>query len=143
LSAKPSSLRAADPLPPPAFDSLLPAAATLPPDSTVLQSVLDDTSPPPDTWLPEDEESDAETADDAFDQAREILLRAVRSEAPWAGSLTLLRLRRARSRSELEALLDEVEAHIHRPHRSLAAAQTITSVRQLLAKPTDSSLSAK
>jgi hypothetical protein len=70
--------------------------------------------------------------DEALEEAREILLRAVRREAPLAGSLTLLRLRRARTREELHALIEEVEMRISRPQRILAATQTLRRVRQLL-----------
>lgn len=113
------------------LDSLLPASRTLYPsvssDST-LGSV-----PPPDSWLPSDLIDGGDGVPDAaFLEARLILLRAVRAEAPLSGSLTMLRLRRARSRAELETLLDEVESRITRPHRSLAAAQTMRRVRLLL-----------
>jgi hypothetical protein len=50
----------------------------------------------------------------------------------------LLRLRRSRSRADLSELLDEVEAHISKRDRALFATQTLTSVRQLLARPIDS-----
>lgn len=124
-------------------DSLLPAAGTLPPDTSALDSVLAG-PPPPDSWLPSesDDEEEPASVDAVFVQARDLLLRAVRSEAPWAGSLTLLRLRRSRTRADLKQLLDEVEAHISRPHRSLASAQLLTSVRQLLATGLDASRSA-
>ena len=79
--------------------------------------------------------------DEALEAARDILLRAVRSEAPVTGSLTLLRLRRAASRADLENLLDEVEARISKPHRSLAAGQTLQRVRQLLNGRRDAALS--
>ena len=79
--------------------------------------------------------------DEALEEARDILLRAVRAEAPVTGSLTLLRLRRAASRADLEDLLDEVEARISKPQRSLAAGQTLQRVRQLLNGRRDSALS--
>ena len=79
--------------------------------------------------------------DEALEEARDILLRAVRAEAPVTGSLTLLRLRRAASRADLEDLLDEVEARISKPQRSLAAGQTLRRVRQLLDGRRDSALS--
>ena len=66
----------------------------------------------------------------------------MRAEAPVIGSLTLLRLRRAASRADLEDLLDEVEARISKPHRSLAAGQTLQRVRQLLDGRRDPALSA-
>jgi hypothetical protein len=123
-------------------DSLLPASGTLAPDSSALDSVLAGPQPP-DSWLPpESDDDDYEVVDAVFAQAREMLLRAVRAEAPWAGSLTLLRLKRARTRTDLNELLDEVESRISKPHRSLASAQLLTSVRQLLATDVDSSRSA-
>ena len=123
-------------------DSLLPASETLPPDSSALDSVLSG-PPPPDSWLPcETGEDPPEAVDMAFERAREILLRVVRAEAPVAGSLTLLRLRRARTRDDLSQLLDEVEARINKRHRTLSASQTLASVRQLLAPLPDSTRSA-
>ncbi|HEX7440959.1 MAG TPA: hypothetical protein VF319_12785 [Caldimonas sp.] len=140
--AVPAALEAPAPVSTLPQDSLLPAAGTLPPDSSALDSVPGG-APSSDSWLPpESDEDDAEPADAAFDQARDMLLRAVRTEAPVAGSLTLLRLRRARSRADLDVLLDEVEARISKPHRSLAATQTLRSVRQLLARDIDTTPSA-
>jgi hypothetical protein len=139
----PPAARPEDPSPrlsepiPAAADSLLPAIGTLPPDSTVIDSVM--AGPPPDSWLPSElDGEESKPADAEFQQAREMLLRAVKNDAPWAGSLTLLRLRRAQSRADLGELLDEVEAHISRPHRSLTGSQTMISVRQLLAQSADS-----
>lgn len=74
-------------------------------------------------------------SDPALEEARAILLRAVRAEAPVAGSLTLLRLRRARSREDLESLLEEVELRIFKPFKGLWASQTMARVRELLASP--------
>jgi hypothetical protein len=115
-------------------DSLLPPSrslySTLSADSTLGDSPL------PDSWLP----SQAGALDSAVAEARLILLRAVRAEAPLAGSLTLLRLRRARTREDLTSLLDEVEARITKPHRALAAGQTMRRVRHLLGSRLDSSL---
>ena len=65
-------------------------------------------------------------------EVREILTRAVRSVAPVAGSLTLLRLRRARTRGELTGLLGEVAQRIAKPPRALAGAQTLRRARDLL-----------
>lgn len=110
-------------------DSLLPPSRTLQPELVSADSVLGE-APVPDSWLPSDDEEGA--LDPDFAEARLILLRAVRAEAPLAGSLTLMRLRRARTRAELVPLLDEVEARISKPHRSLAAAQTMARVRHLL-----------
>ena len=110
---------------------LLPASRTLQGDSSLLGELT-----PGDSWLP----SQGREADTGFAEARLILVRAVRAAAPVTGSLTLLRLRRARTRADLVALLDEVEARIAKPHRSLAAAQMLRRVRHLLGSPTDSSL---
>ncbi len=119
------------------IDSLLPAAATLPRDSLMIDSAIEN-SPPADSWLTTAANQDAEVVDSAFAQAREALLRMVRIEAPLAGSLTMMRLRRARSCSDLSELLDEGEVRLGKRHRSLAAAQTLTSVRHLLMRQVDS-----
>ena len=121
--------------------SLLPASGTLPPDSAALDSAA--SVPPPDSRLRSGTGAVAPApADTAIDQARRLLLRVVRAETPVAGSLTLLRLRRARSRDELMQLLDDVEARVGKRHRSLSAAQTLASVRRLLAPLSDSSRTA-
>jgi hypothetical protein len=46
--------------------------------------------------------------------------------------LTLMRLRRAATHTELSLLLPEVEARITKPHRALAAGQTMKRVRDLM-----------
>ena len=131
-----------DPAPGPSLldgpdDSELPASRTLQPES-----VFTDSKQAEFTAADANISELASTrSDDAFDEARDILLRAVRAEAPVAGSLTLLRLRRARTRADLEALLDEVEARISKPQRQLAAGQTLRRVRQLLDGRRDSALS--
>ena len=71
-------------------------------------------------------------------EARALLLRAVRAEAPLTGSLTLLKLRRAATREALERLLDEVEQRLRKPHRQIIAAQTMRHVRHLLSLPATS-----
>ena len=122
-------------------DSLLPASGSLPPDSAALDSAASE--PPPDSWLPSGTGDDtAPSVDATINQSRKLLLRVVRAEAPVAGSLLLLRLRRDRSRDELMQLLDDVEARIGKRHRSLSAAQTLASVRRLLAPLPDSSRTA-
>lgn len=124
-------------------DSLLPASRTLAPDSTRIDSVISG-PPPPDSWLPPEDDEEEELSapvDATLEQAREILLRLVRAEAPVAGSLTLLRLRRARSRADLIELIDEVEARVGK-RRSLAVTQSLTSARQLLGPGLDSARSA-
>ncbi len=118
-------------------DSLLPPSRTLYPTLSA-DSTLGD-SPVPDSWLPSDSGSLGQIAP-AVAEARLVLLRAVRAEAPLAGSLTLMRLRRARSRADLLALLDEVEQRITKPHRSLAANQTMRRVRGLLGDRVDSTI---
>ena len=88
-------------------------------------------------WSAFGEDSGAPT-DRPFHEARELLLRAVRQEAPVSGALTLLKLRRATSRSALESLLDEVELRLRKPRRQIIAAQTMRHVRHLLSLPTAS-----
>ena len=116
-------------------DSILPPSRTLYP-SLSTDSTLGEARGP-EGWSPS---GSGDLNDPAIVQAREILLRAVRAEAPLAGSLTLMRLRRARTRADLGVLLDEVEARITKPHRSLAAAQTMRRVRLLLDGRVDSSI---
>jgi hypothetical protein len=120
----------------PGTDSLLPPSRTLYP-SLSTDSTLDSRGPV--SWLPSGG-SPPGAIDPVVAEVRLILARAVRAEAPLAGSLTLLKLRRARTRGDLALLLDEVEARITKPHRSLAAGQTMQRVRQLLASRVDSSL---
>jgi len=110
--------------------SLLPPSRSLHPES-LLSDLL-----PGDSILPEPlPEELLALADDEqrLDEARDLLIRAVRAQAPVAGSMTLRRLRRARSMADLAALLGEVESRIVKPHRTLAAQQTLQRVRQLLA----------
>ena len=87
------------------------------------------------TWS--DDETDAAAAvDRPLAEARELLLRAVRQEAPVSGTLTLMKLRRAMTREAVEALLDEVEQRLRKPRRQIIAAQTMRHVRHLLSLPT-------
>ena len=112
------------------LDSLLPPSRTLPPESISADSRFDDRSMD-DAWrfaLPTGDE----TRDAVIDEVRAILTRAVRHAAPVAGSLTLLRLRRARTRGELTGLLGEVAQRIAKPPRALAGAQILRRVRDLL-----------
>lgn len=107
-------------------------------DSSVLpssQSLHGDSS-----WsqLPEDDTVQHIT-DGPLIEARALLVRAVRSAAPLTGAFTLRRLKRARTRAELEALLDEVEQRLRKPHRSVIAAQTLRHVRHLLTLPATTS----
>jgi hypothetical protein len=106
------------PLEAPADDSLLPPARSLLPESG---------------WAALD--APAVAPDGPLEEARELLLRAVRNEAPVTGSLTMMKLRRAVSREQLEALLDEVEQRIRKPRKQIVAAQTMRHVRHLLSLP--------
>jgi hypothetical protein len=122
-----------------AADSVLPAVRSLPPESVLPDSMMGELSSP-NSWLPS-QNGDDSGVDAALEEARGVLIRAVRAEAPVTGSLTVMRLRRARSRSDLAALLHDVELRISKPHRLLAAAQTLRHARHLLGLRTDSSLS--
>lgn len=73
--------------------------------------------------------------DRPLQEARELLMRALRAQAPVSGSLTLMKLRRAATRDDVEALLDEVEQRLRKPHRMIIAAQTMRHVRHLLGLP--------
>ncbi len=73
--------------------------------------------------------------DRPLQEARELLMRALRAQAPVSGSLTLMKLRRAATRDEVESLLDEVEQRLRKPHRMIIAAQTMRHVRHLLSLP--------
>jgi len=73
--------------------------------------------------------------DRPLQEARELLMRALRAQAPVSGSLTLMKLRRASTRDDVESLLDEVEQRLRRPHRMIIAAQTMRHVRHLLSLP--------
>lgn len=89
------------------------------------------------SWAVLDDEAGG-TIDRPLAEARELLLRAVRQEAPLSGTLTLIKLKRATTRESLEALLDEVEQRLRRPRRQIIAAQTMRHVRHLLSLPTAS-----
>ncbi len=98
-------------------ESLLPAAASLLPESG---------------WMALET---ADGVDRPMEEAREILMRALRNEAPVSGSLTMLKLKRASTRNELEELLDEVEQRIRKPRKMIVTAQTLRHVRHLLSLP--------
>lgn len=83
--------------------------------------------------------SDLGDLDGGLEQARDLLIRAVRADAPVAGSLTLMRLRRARTRADLAELIEEVEARVRKPHRALAATLLLRRVNELIGQPADSS----
>ena len=115
--------------------SLVPLSAsrTLQPDSVSLDSVAG-SSGETDAWLPSDH-AETRRTDPAFAEARLLLMREVRAQAPVTGSLTLLKLRRAHSRAELAKLLGEVEGRLRKPHRSVTVDHTLGRVRQLLGEP--------
>lgn len=121
----------------PLQDSELPPSRTLYPSVAADSSQLESLTPA--NWPPSEDGAEL-PLDPSVSEARAILIRAVRAEAPLTGSLTLLRLRRARTRGDLSALLDEVESRITKPHRRLATAQTLKRVRLLLDGRLDPSL---
>lgn len=125
------------PLPELGHESLLPPSGPLAPAST-LNGDLGAYEP----WATvETDYSDLGDLDGPLEQARDMLIRAVRADAPVAGSLTLMRLRRARSRDDIEGLLDEVAQRLGRPNRMLETNQLIRRVRRLIDAPVDSSIS--
>jgi hypothetical protein len=115
--------------PPDSVLSVLPPSLSLQPESLLGDSVLNE--PPPSGMAALDALGPG-GKDEPMEEARAIMIRAVRSEAPVAGSLTLMRLRRARSREDLEALLQEVELRITKPFKGLWASQTMSRVREIL-----------
>ena len=117
----------------------LPPSQSLFPESASTDSTLGSPSTAQ-AWLNADSINAGEINDSVFAEARLILVRAVRAQAPLAGTITLLKLRRARTRADLHELLDEVENRISKPHRSLSATHTMRRVRQLLDGRTDSTL---
>lgn len=66
-------------------------------------------------------------------EARRMLLQALFTQAPVSGAVTMLRVRRARSRTDLQALLPEVQARLSRPQRLADARALIARVERLLA----------
>lgn len=113
--------------------SLLPPSLTLVPESSLIDSTIQES---PNGSREALNVPPGDGQDVAFEEARDLMMRAVRAEAPVAGSLTLLRLRRARTRSDLEALLEEVELRITKPFKGLWATQTMSHVREILSTQT-------
>ena len=143
-NSRPAKLHVDVPLPGPdsvlaAPDSMLPPSRSLFPESAMGDSTMGSVSTAQ-AWLNADPGGFDPQDDPVFTEARLILVRAVRAQAPLAGTITLLKLRRARDRTELVELLDEVENRISRPHRSLAATHTMRRVRQMLGGRADSRL---
>ena len=118
---------------------MLPASRSLFPESASTDSTLGSVSTAQ-AWLNADPSEAAAALDPVVVEARLILVRAVRAQAPLAGTITLLKLRRARTRGDLLDLLDEVESRISKPHRSLAATHTMRRVRLMLGGRADSML---
>lgn len=124
----PAAVRPAEPEP---ADDHLPASEALEADSTLTASLWQSLGS--DSALPWEALSDAsEEPDPAVTQARQWLIDAVRAEAPIAGALTVRRLKRAQTRLDLLALLDEVSARIERPQRALAVQHLLERVRDRL-----------
>jgi hypothetical protein len=71
--------------------------------------------------------------DHSFAQARGALLQVLRANAPVTGMVTMLRVRRVRSRAELRALLPEVQARLSRSRPLAEARQLMQRVESLLA----------
>lgn len=142
-AAVPGAMHVDVPLPGPdsvsaVSDSVLPPSRSLFPESVSTDSTLGGVSTAQ-AWLNADT-TGSELLDPVVAEARLILVRAVRAQAPLAGTITLLKLRRARTRADLVGLLDEVESRISKPHRSLAATHTMRRVRQMLDGRADSML---
>lgn len=96
----------------------------------------------PDPWddnesfgraLSASELSALDLSDQSLAEARNVLLQALRQEAPVAGAVTMLRVRRARSREALVALLPEVEQKIGSQRHLSDAARILRRVHELLA----------
>jgi hypothetical protein len=113
-------------------ESVLPAARTLQPESVLTDSMLGSDKMSDSVLEAFDALESGGSGDNSLEEARGILLRAVKAEAPLTGSLTIMRLRRARTRGELAELIDEVETRIIKPYRSLAAQQVLRRARHLL-----------
>ncbi len=71
--------------------------------------------------------------DFSFAQARGVVLQVLRANAPVSGMVTMLRVRRVRSRAELQALLPEVQARLSRSRPPVEARQLLQRVESLLA----------
>ncbi len=69
-----------------------------------------------------------------LEDARDLLIQAVSTQAPVTGALTLIRLKRARTPMEILALIREVQQRIDRPHRAMATQHMMGRVAQLLSQ---------
>ena len=91
----------------------------------------------PDTLGPGSAVSDTELArldatDGSFAQARQVLLGLLRAHAPVSGAVMMLRVRRARSRAELRALLPDVQARLQRVRPQGETRELLLRVESLL-----------
>jgi hypothetical protein len=71
--------------------------------------------------------------DTSLAQARGAVLQVLRANAPVSGMVTMIRVRRVRSRAELRALLPEVQARLSRSRPLVEARQLMQRVESLLA----------
>lgn len=71
--------------------------------------------------------------DTSLAQARVVVLQVLRANAPVSGMVTMIRVRRVRSRAELRALLPEVQARLSRSRPLVEARQLMQRVESLLA----------
>lgn len=72
--------------------------------------------------------------DPALDQARQVVLQALLHTVSVVGAVTMLRVRRSRSRAQLRALLPEVQARLSRPRHLADARLVIQRVEALLSR---------
>jgi hypothetical protein len=73
-----------------------------------------------------------DAADSGLAEARALLVQALKDEAPVVGALTLMRVRRARDRESLRALLPEVRQRLSRQRRVLDAGDVLRRAREWL-----------
>jgi hypothetical protein len=109
-----------------------------PVDSTLGADLEDDSDPWDDNEsfgraLSTSELSALDSSDQSLAEARHVLLQALRQEAPVSGAVTMLRVRRARNREALVALLPEVEQKIGSQRHLSDAARILRRVHELLA----------
>ena len=74
-----------------------------------------------------------DSQDTSLAHARGAVLQVLRANAPVFGMVTMIRVRRVRSRAELQALLPEVQARLSRSRPPVEARQLMLRVESLLA----------
>lgn len=74
-----------------------------------------------------------DVSDTLVSEARKFLIQALRIEAPLSGAITMLKVRRARTREELAGLLHEVRGKIAGAHERSEAALLFRRALTLLA----------